>query len=63
MGGVRLLSHDFHRFLEVASICTEVKHVAKSIPGSVLFMDRRGQALEDPLAVLDIPAESLVPGP
>jgi DNA-binding response OmpR family regulator len=63
MGGVRLLSHDFHRFLEVASICTEVKHVAKSIPGSVLFMDRRGQALEDPLAALDMPAESLVPGP
>ncbi len=44
LGGVRLLTHTFNRFLEVANICAEVKHVAKSMPGSVLFMDRRGQA-------------------
>lgn len=48
LAGVRLLTHEFHRFLEVASVCAEVKHAAKAIPGSVLFMDRRGTALEEP---------------
>ncbi len=45
MAGVRLLTYEFHRFLEVASICAEVKHAAKSRPGSLLFMDRRGKAI------------------
>ncbi len=43
MGGVRLLSHEFTRFVEVATICAEVKHIAKQSPGSNLFMDRRGK--------------------
>jgi diguanylate cyclase (GGDEF)-like protein len=51
LAGVRLLSHNFSRFLEVASVCCEVKHVAKSMPGSVLFMDRRGILEESLLPV------------
>jgi len=43
MGGVRLRTHDFSRYLEVASLCAEVKHMAKAVPGSNLFMDRRGR--------------------
>ena len=43
MGGVRLQSHDFTRYLEVANVCAETKHMAKSVPGSNLFMDRRGE--------------------
>ncbi len=51
MGGVQLRSHNFTRFLEVASVCAEVKHMAKAIPGSNIFMDRRG--LSD--ALIDLP--------
>ena len=47
LGGVRLLSHDFSRFLEVASVCADTKHMAKSVPGSNLFLDRRGLAEAD----------------
>ncbi len=43
MGGVALRSYGFKRFVEVATICAEVKHAAKQIPGSNLFMDRRGK--------------------
>lgn len=42
MGGVRLLSYSFTHYLEVANVCAEVKHMAKSIQGSNLFLDRRG---------------------
>lgn len=44
MGGVRLQRYNFTRYLEVASVCAEVKHLAKAVPGSNLFMDRRGCA-------------------
>jgi len=47
MGGVRLQTHHFTRYLEVANVLSETKHMAKSIPGSNLFMDRRGDALAD----------------
>ena len=43
MGGVRLQSHEFRRYLEVANVCAETKHMAKSVPGSNLFMDRRAE--------------------
>lgn len=46
MGGVRLLSHEFKLYLEVANICAETKHMAKSVPGSNLFMDRRAEQVE-----------------
>lgn len=61
MGGVRLLTHDFQRFLEVASVCAEVKKAAKAIPGSVLFMDRRGLLVgeSDPAV---IPPAAVQPG-
>jgi PleD family two-component response regulator len=42
MGGVRLLSYSFTHYLEVANICAEVKHMAKRVQGSNLFLDRRG---------------------
>ena len=58
MGGVRLRDHRFKRFLEVASICAEVKHMAKSVPGSNLFMDRRGLFRRD--RVQHVAAESTV---
>ncbi|MEZ4388168.1 MAG: response regulator [Candidatus Krumholzibacteriia bacterium] len=48
LGGVRLRSRDFRLYLEVASICAETKHMAKSVPGSNLFMDRRGELVEAP---------------
>jgi PleD family two-component response regulator len=44
MGGVRLVTHDFARDLEVASVCAETKHMAKAVPQSCLFMDRRGES-------------------
>jgi DNA-binding response OmpR family regulator len=43
LAGVNLRSYSFKRHLEVASVCAEVKHMAKSIQGSVFFMDRRGK--------------------
>ena len=43
MGGVRLYAHSFQRYLEVASVCAGVKHMAKAIAGSNLFLDRRGE--------------------
>jgi diguanylate cyclase (GGDEF)-like protein len=66
MAGVRLLSHVFSRFLEVASVCAEVKHAAKAIPGSVFFMDRRGRALPaddtNLEATLSVGGGSVAPG-
>jgi len=41
LGGVILRDHDFKRFVEVAEACADVKHMAKTRPGSNLFMDRR----------------------
>lgn len=43
LGGVPLRSYDFKLYLEVANVCAETKHMAKSVPGSNLFMDRRGE--------------------
>lgn len=51
LGGVRLRSHHFERYLEVASICAETKHQAKAVPGSNLFLDRRGTGRNLPLVV------------
>ncbi len=47
MGGVRLQSYDFSRYLELANVCAETKHMAKLVPGSNLFMDRRGELLAE----------------
>lgn len=54
LGGVRLLDHEFTRFVEVAAVCAEVKHAAKSLAGSNLVMDRRSNGKRGPL-----PAPSL----
>lgn len=51
MGGVRLLTYPFKRYLEVASVCAEVKHMAKAVVGSNLFMDRRAGDLAVPAVV------------
>ncbi len=56
LAGVRLRTYDFHRFLEVASVCAEVKHAAKAQPGSLLFMDRRGKAINiDGVSAVPVP--------
>lgn len=41
LGGVLLRQRNYTRFVEVANVCAEVKHQAKSIVGSNLFLDRR----------------------
>jgi len=41
MGGMYMRDYWFTRYVEVAEICAEVKHKAKSITGSNLFIDRR----------------------
>ncbi len=41
MGGMYLRDYWFSRYVEVAEICAEVKHKAKSIVGSNIFVDRR----------------------
>lgn len=41
LAGTLLMSHDFTRYVEVATICAELKKEAKARPGSVLFVDRR----------------------
>ncbi|MEN8007656.1 MAG: response regulator [Candidatus Krumholzibacteriota bacterium] len=41
MGGMYLRDYWFSRYVEVAEICAEVKHKAKSIIGSKIFVDRR----------------------
>ncbi len=41
MGGLGLKCRRFTRYVEVAAACAEVKHAAKEIPGSNLFMDKR----------------------
>ncbi len=41
MGGMYLRDYWFSRYVEVAEICAEVKHKAKSVIGSNLFVDRR----------------------
>ena len=41
MGGLELLRRKFTRYVEVATACAEVKHAAKSVPGSNLFVDKR----------------------
>lgn len=50
MGAVVLSQRDFTRYVEVAEVCAEVKHKAKTITGSNLFIDRRGNRRKpDPL--------------
>jgi diguanylate cyclase (GGDEF)-like protein len=49
MGGVPLRAYTFERYLEVANVCAETKHMAKAVPGSNLFMDRRGLLKGDPM--------------
>jgi diguanylate cyclase (GGDEF)-like protein len=41
MGGMHLRDYWFTRYVEVAEVCAEVKHKAKTIIGSNLFLDRR----------------------
>jgi diguanylate cyclase (GGDEF)-like protein len=41
MGGMYLRDYWFTRYVEVAEVCAEVKHKAKIITGSNLFVDRR----------------------
>lgn len=41
MGGMYLRDYCFTRYVEVAEVCAEVKHKAKTITGSNLFIDRR----------------------
>lgn len=46
LGGVPLQHRGFGRAVEVFSVCAEVKKAAKAVPGSNLFLDRRGQETE-----------------
>jgi diguanylate cyclase (GGDEF)-like protein len=48
MGGMFLRDYWFTRYVEVAEVCAEVKHKAKTITGSNLFVDRR-EATPPPL--------------
>ncbi len=41
MGGLALQRRNFTRYVEVAAACAEVKHAAKEIAGSNLFVDKR----------------------
>ncbi len=41
MGGLAIKRRQFTRYVEVATACAEVKHAAKEITGSNLFMDKR----------------------
>ena len=41
MGGMYLRDYWFSRSVEVAEVCAEVKHKAKTVIGSNLFVDRR----------------------
>jgi len=41
LSGVDLSKRTFTQYIEVNDVCAEVKKVAKSIPGSCFFMDRR----------------------
>jgi diguanylate cyclase (GGDEF)-like protein len=41
LGGMKLRSYYFTRYVEVAEVCAEVKHKAKEMRGSNLFVDRR----------------------
>ncbi len=46
MGAVLLKQRPFRMHVEVSEVCAEVKHMAKSITGSNLFVDRRhGEAI------------------
>jgi len=41
MGGLELLRRKFTLYVEVSAACAEVKHAAKAVPGSNLFVDKR----------------------
>jgi diguanylate cyclase (GGDEF)-like protein len=41
MGGVHTCNHQFTHHLQIISICSEVKTLAKKQPGSILVVDRR----------------------
>ncbi len=50
MGGLPLLGRTFTRYVEVAAVCAELKHAAKSVAGSNMFVDQRSvQAPVEPL--------------
>jgi PleD family two-component response regulator len=66
MGAVLLSQRPFRLHVEVAEVCAEVKHKAKSIPGSNLFIDRRaGEPVGGGRRAYDGAEASLVtvPGP
>lgn len=44
MGGLSLKDGDFTRYVEVAAACAEVKHAAKEIQGSNLYLDQRQES-------------------
>lgn len=54
MGGLALQRRRFTRYVEVATACAEVKHAAKQVAGSNLFVDQRGA---------EAPLLAPVPGP
>ncbi|KPA18942.1 response regulator receiver modulated diguanylate cyclase [Candidatus Magnetomorum sp. HK-1] len=43
LSGVDLSRRQFKQYIQVNDVCTEVKKIAKSCPGSCFFMDRRKQ--------------------
>lgn len=45
MGGLALNRRKFTRYVEVAAACAEVKHAAKEITGSNLFVDKRSNGV------------------
>ncbi len=60
MGGMFLRDYWFTRYVEVAEVCAEVKHKAKSVTGSNLFVDRR-EASPPPLGTPVIGAGEQTP--
>ncbi len=59
MGGLELKRRNFTRYVEVAAACAEVKHAAKSVEGSNLFVDQRN-AESPSLPVM--PGSPVLPG-
>ncbi|MFO7655041.1 MAG: response regulator [Candidatus Krumholzibacteriia bacterium] len=48
LGGVMLSRRRFKKYIEAADVCAEVKHRAKRLPGSNIFLDRRDELAEQP---------------
>lgn len=49
MGGLNLRQGNYTRYVEVATVCAEVKHKAKFIAGSNIFLDIRSNPTLDPV--------------